>query len=77
MAINAKAAQDFVPIKEVRNGIVVLKDGGLRAIILASSINLSLKSADEQMAIINQIGFCLVSFKENQIEKVAYNTNCS
>jgi hypothetical protein len=53
MAINAKAAQDFVPIKEVRNGIIVLKDGGLRAIVLASSINLSLKSADEQAAIIN------------------------
>ena len=38
MAINAKAAQDFVPIKEVRNGIIVLKDGGLRAILIASSI---------------------------------------
>ena len=54
MAINARAAQEFVPIKEVRNGIIVLKDGGLRAILIASSINLSLKSSDEQMAIINQ-----------------------
>jgi len=54
MAINAKAAQDFVPIKEVRNGIIILKDGGLRAILIASSINLSLKSSDEQEAIINQ-----------------------
>ncbi len=54
MAINAKAAQDFVPIKEVRNGIVILKDGGLRAILIASSINLSLKSSDEQMAVISQ-----------------------
>jgi hypothetical protein len=53
MALNAKAAQDFVSIKEVRNGVVVLKDGGLRAIILASSINLSLKSAEEQAAIIS------------------------
>ena len=54
MAINAKAAQEFVPIKEVRNGVIILKDGGLRAVLIASSINLSLKSADEQMAIISQ-----------------------
>ena len=54
MAINARAAQEFVPIKEVRDGIIVLKDGGLRAVLIASSINLSLKSSDEQIAIINQ-----------------------
>lgn len=53
MVINAKAAQDFVPIKEVRNGIIVLKDGGLRSILLASSMNISLKSPDEQKAIIS------------------------
>ncbi len=54
MAINAKATQGFVPIKEVRDGIIVLKDGGLRAVVIASSINLSLKSADEQHAILLQ-----------------------
>lgn len=54
MAIDARAAQDFVPIKEVRNGVIILKDGGLRAVLIASSINLSLKSSEEQMAIINQ-----------------------
>jgi hypothetical protein len=54
MALNAKATQEFVPIKEVRDGIVVLKDGGLRAIVLANSINLSLKSSDEQQATILQ-----------------------
>lgn len=54
MAISAKSSQEFVPIKEVRNGIIVLKDGGLRAILVASSLNLSLKSADEQMAIISE-----------------------
>lgn len=52
--ISAKSSQEFVPIKEVRNGIIVLKDGGLRAILLASSLNLSLKSSDEQTAIINE-----------------------
>lgn len=54
MALNARSAQDFVPIKEVRNGVIVLKDGGLRAVLIASSINLSLKSSEEQVAIINQ-----------------------
>lgn len=54
MAISAKSSQEFVPIKEVRNGIIILKDGGLRAILLASSLNLSLKSAEEQAAIINE-----------------------
>jgi hypothetical protein len=54
MAINAKAAQNFVPIKEVRNGVIILKDGGLRAVLIASSINLSLKSSEEQEAIISQ-----------------------
>ena len=54
MAINARAAQEFVPIKEVRNGIIILKDGSLRAVLIASSINLSLKSSEEQAAIINQ-----------------------
>ncbi|PCI20476.1 hypothetical protein COB64_02035 [Candidatus Wolfebacteria bacterium] len=54
MALAARATQNFVPIKEIRNGIVVLKDGGLRAVLMASSINLSLKSLDEQNATIRQ-----------------------
>jgi hypothetical protein len=54
MAISAKSSQEFVPIKEVKNGIIVLKDGGLRAILLASSLNLSLKSSEEQSAIISE-----------------------
>jgi len=54
MAVNARATQEFIPIKEIRDGIIVLKDGGLRAVVLANSINLSLKSAEEQQAIIMQ-----------------------
>ena len=49
-----KSTQDFVPVKEVRDGIIVLKDGGLRAVLLASSINFALKSDDEQTAFITQ-----------------------
>lgn len=54
MALKAKATQEFVPIKEARDGIVILKDGSLRAIVLANSTNLSLKSSDEQQATILQ-----------------------
>ncbi len=54
MALSARATQEFIPIKEVRDGVIVLKDGGLRAIVLASSTNLSLKSSDEQRATIMQ-----------------------
>jgi len=50
----SKATQDFVPIKEIRDGIVILKDGSMRGIVLASSVNFALKSADEQQAIILQ-----------------------
>lgn len=49
-----KATQDFVPIKEIRNETVVLKDGSVRAVLMASSLNFALKSADEQIAITSQ-----------------------
>ncbi len=52
--VAARSTQDFVPIKEVRDGIVVLKSRGLRAVLLASSINFALKSEDEQTAFIVQ-----------------------
>ncbi|MCC7004423.1 hypothetical protein IT397_00685 [Candidatus Nomurabacteria bacterium] len=51
---NSKAAQEFVPIKEIRDGVIVLKDGGMRSILMASSLNFALKSADEQQSIIIQ-----------------------
>ncbi len=54
MAPTTSATQDFVPIQEVRDGIILLKDGGMRAILLCSSMNFSLKSADEKNAIVLQ-----------------------
>ncbi|MEK7613328.1 MAG: hypothetical protein AAB439_00415 [Patescibacteria group bacterium] len=49
-----KAAQDFVPIKEVRGGVMVLKDDTLVGAMLASSVNFALKSQNEQEAILAQ-----------------------
>lgn len=50
----SKSTQDFVPVSEVRDGVVALKDGTMRAVLLASSINFALKSEDEQTAFIVQ-----------------------
>ena len=51
---SSKATQEFVPIQEVRDGIVILKNGSMRQIILAASLNFALKSGDEQSAILLQ-----------------------
>ena len=51
---SSKSTQEFVPIKDVRDGIVSLKNGSMIAIMMASSLNFALKSADEQVAIISQ-----------------------
>jgi type IV secretory pathway VirB4 component len=52
---SAGATQQFVPVKEIKNGTIVLKDGSYRGILICSAINFGLKSADEQHAII--LGF--------------------
>jgi len=54
MSSSTSATQEFVPIKEVRDGIVLLKDGGMRSILLCSSLNFALKSEDEKQAILLQ-----------------------
>lgn len=51
---STSATQQFVPIEHIRDGIVTLKNGELRAVLITSSLNLSLKSSDEQQAIIMQ-----------------------
>jgi hypothetical protein len=48
------ATQEFVPIERVRDGVIVLKTGELRAILITNSLNLGLKSEDEQTAILSQ-----------------------
>lgn len=53
-SVAAPASQEFVPVREVRDGIVILKDGSLRAVLLTSSVNFALKSADEQQSLLFQ-----------------------
>jgi len=46
------STQQFVNVLEIRDNTVILRDGTLRAVILVASINFSLKSEDEQNAVI-------------------------
>ena len=50
--LSTKSTQRFLEIAEIREDVVVLKDGTLRVVLLVSSINFALKSDDEQTAII-------------------------
>lgn len=54
MATQTQTTQNFVPIQEIRDGIVILKNGGMRSLVLAASLNFALKSSDEQSAILLQ-----------------------
>ena len=54
MPVSSKAAQKFVPIEDIHDGIVILKDKSMRMVLMASSINFALKSEDEQIGIILQ-----------------------
>jgi len=47
------SVQEFLPIKEIRNSIVVLKNGNLRTVIMVKASGFELKSQTEQEAIIN------------------------
>ncbi len=50
----AKSSQEFVAVKEIRDGVIILEDNQMRMALMASSLNFALKSADEQEAIITQ-----------------------
>ncbi|MBP6948459.1 MAG: hypothetical protein KBC41_01220 [Candidatus Pacebacteria bacterium] len=59
------ATQEFVPIERVRDGIITLKTGELRAVLITNSLNLALKSEDEQQAILLQFQTFLNSLDFN------------
>jgi hypothetical protein len=47
-----QSTKDFVAISDIRDAVLVLKDGSLKSVIEVSSMNFELKSLDEQTAII-------------------------
>ena len=50
----SKPSQEIIPIKEIRDGIFILKDGSLRMALMTSALNFALKSSNEQTAIVMQ-----------------------
>lgn len=46
------STQEYLDILEIKDGVIILRNGGLRTIIMVSSINFALKSTGEQDAII-------------------------
>lgn len=54
MALASKTTQNFIPIEDIQDGVVKLKNGSLRMVLMVSSINFALKSEDEQQAVLLQ-----------------------
>lgn len=50
---NSESTQRYLDVLEIKDDVVVLKDGSVRAVILVSSINFDLKSEEEQAAVIS------------------------
>jgi hypothetical protein len=78
--MTAKSSQEFIPIKQVREGVVILKNTELRGVLMVSSINIALKSRDEQEAIIYQFQsflnsldfFCQIVVQSRKTNITAY-----
>lgn len=52
LTITAPSTQNYLDIEEIHNGVVILKNGGMRMVLMVSAINFALKSEQEQNAII-------------------------
>ncbi len=46
--------ETMLPISEIRNSTLILKDGGIRAILKVTGLNVDLKNYDEQQIILEQ-----------------------
>ena len=56
------STQQHLPIVGIRDNVVIMRDGSLRSVLLASSVNFALKSEDEQNATISGYVSFLNSF---------------
>lgn len=54
MPTSKTPTQNFVSIKDIRDNVVIQKNGQMTMVLLASSVNFALKSSDEQQAILFQ-----------------------
>ena len=44
--------QEYLPVKDIQDGVVLLKNGDMAVVIETSAVNFGLLSATEQIAII-------------------------
>ncbi|MEA2112711.1 MAG: TraC family protein [Patescibacteria group bacterium] len=63
---STKKTQDFVSVKEIRDGVIILKNGTMISVLMTSSLNFALKSQDEQKAILTQF--------QNFLNSLEYST---
>jgi len=45
--------QKYLPFKEIKEGVITMKDGSHEVVLMVNSINFNLKSEDEQLAILD------------------------
>jgi hypothetical protein len=62
MSQTSNSLQDKMEIAEIKEDVVVTKDGSLRAVIATTALNMDLKSEDEQQAIIHNFQQFLTTF---------------
>jgi hypothetical protein len=48
------SSQQFLPIKTIKEGVIIMKDNSLRGVMMTSSLNFALREIEEQEAIIYQ-----------------------
>jgi hypothetical protein len=51
--VTTNSTQDILEIADIKDNMVILKDGTVRAVLMVSSINFALKNQDEQEGIIS------------------------
>ena len=51
---HSQTTQQLVDVEAIHDGVIILKSGELRAVLMCSSVNLALKSQDEQDALVYQ-----------------------
>src|SRR5438105_14872744 len=72
--------QEFLEVKDIREGVLILKNNDIRGILMVSSLNFALKSAEAQSAIIyafqsflNSLDFsCQILIQSRRINITAY-----
>jgi len=64
----SQATQQFIEIDKIREGAVILKDGGLRKVLMVDGINFGLKSEEEQ-------GLITYAY-QNFLNSLDFNVQC-